>query len=127
MLSDHKLDLIDELKQVQTKLDLKSRSDIEEPGPSEIMAMDLLPKSYKILRQYPILASRETVSDANEDISDDNEDYLENKSEFVRNGFGRMSTVSGKSTGPGAENYNSVDEITIYGNITRKKPSSRWY
>ena len=123
MLSDHKLDLIDELKQVQTKLDLKSRSDIEEPGPSEIMAMDLLPKSYKILRQYPILASRETVS--NEDISDDCEDYLENKSEFVRNGFGRMSTVSGKSTGPGAENYNSVDEITIYGNITRKKPSSR--
>ena len=130
MLSDHKLDLIDELKQVQTKLDLKSRSDIEEPGPSEIMAMDLLPKSYKILRQYPILASRDTVSkvsDANEDNSDDCEDYLENKSEFVRNGFGRMSTVSGKSTGPGAENYNSVDEITIYGNITRKKPSSRWY
>ena len=128
MLSDHKLDLIDELKQVQTKLDLKSRSDIEEPGPSEIMAMDLLPKSYKILRQYPILASRDTVSkvsDANEDNSDDCEDYLENKSEFVRNGFGRMSTVSGKSTGPGAENYNSVDEITIYGNITRKKPSSR--
>ena len=47
MLSDHKLDLIDELKQVQTKLDLKSRSDIEEPDHSEIMATDLLPKSYK--------------------------------------------------------------------------------
>ena len=125
MLSDHKLDLIDELKQVQTKLYLKSRSDIEEPDHSEIMAVDLLPKSYKILRQYPILSSRETVTDANEDICDDVEDHLENKSEFVRNGFGRMSTVSGKSTGPGAENYNSVDEITIYGNITRKKPSSR--
>ena len=125
MLSDHKLDLIDELKQVQTKLDLKSRSDIEQPDQGDKMTLDLLPKSYKILRQYPILSSRESVADANEDVSDDSEDYLENKSEFVRNGFGRMSTVSGKSTGPGAENYNSVDEITIYGNITRKKPSSR--
>ena len=36
------------------------------------------------------------------DESDDEcGEYLENKSEFVRNGFGRMSTVSGKSSGPG--------------------------
>ena len=124
MLSEHKIELIDELKQVQTKLDLKSKADFEESDQCE-ERMDLLPKSYKILRQYPILSSRDLVTDANEDISDDCEDYLENKSEFVRNGFGRTSTVSGKSTGPGAENYNSVDEITIYGNITRKPPPSR--
>ena len=116
-----KEELIDELKHVQQLLDLKNRADSQTD-------MDLLPKSYQILRQYPILSSRDHLNNINDDMSDDDDDdaseYLENKSEFVRNGFGRMSSISAKSTGPGAENFNSVDEITIYGNITRK-PAAR--
>ena len=116
VVDDQKTELIDELKQVQSLLDLKTRAD------SVTTDMELFPKSYQILRQYPILSSRDKLNEFN----DDDEEYLENKSAFVRNGFGRLSTVSGKSTGPGAENYNSVDEITIYGNITRK-PAPRYH
>ena len=116
VVEDQKTELIDELKQVQTLLDLKTRAD------SVASDMELFPKSYQILRQYPILSSKDKLNEYN---NDDEEEYLENKNAFVRNGFGRLSTVSGKSTGPGAENYNSVDEITIYGNITRK-PAPRY-
>lgn len=117
-----KEELIDELKHVQQLLELKKKAD----SPTD---MDLLPKSYQILRQYPILSSRDHLNSINNDMSDDDDDdvseYLENKSEFVRNGFGRMSSISAKSTGPGAENFNSVDEITIYGNITRKPATAQ--
>ena len=123
---DPRAGLIDELKLVQEVLDLKTRADIDIYKAEDIATkMDLMPKSYQILRQYPILSSRETVNDNDDpgDVSDGASECLENRSEFVRNGFGRLSAVSGKSLGPGAENYNSVDEITIYGNITRKPPS----
>ena len=125
---DPRAGLIDELKLVQEVLDLKTRADIDIYKAEEgdiATKMDLMPKSYQILRQYPILSNRETVNDNDDpgDVSDGASECLENRSEFVRNGFGRLSAVSGKSLGPGAENYNSVDEITIYGNITRKPPS----
>ena len=110
---DPKVDLIDELKQIQEFLDLKRRADKED--------MELLPKSYQIIRQYPILSSRDTLNKILDDASDNGSECLEDKNEFVHNGFGRLSVCDDE----GAENNNSVDEITIYGNITRKPSTSQ--
>ena len=91
--------------------------------------MDLMPRSYQIIRQYPHLSRHATFKGDNEadreahDSSDDDNDDLDNKTSFVRHGFGRMSTVSGKSGGPGTENFNSVEEITVCGNIRRQAPA----
>ena len=89
--------------------------------------MDLMPRSYQIIRQYPHLSRHATFRADNEAGSDGDDDHLDNKTAFVRHGFGRLSTVSGKSTGPGTENYNSVDEITVYGNIVRHPPGAARY
>ena len=114
--SDPKVELIDELKQIQEVLELKRKAD-------ETKEMDILPKSYQIIRQYPILSSKDVLN-ISEDVSDE-EDHPRNGSEFVRNGFGRMSRASMRSVDAGQENNNSVDEITIYGNITRKPVQQR--
>ena len=106
----------------------------EEEDPSG--GMDLMPRSYQIIRQYPELSrhanlSVEDEADREEEESE-GEDSTEgplsltadNKTAFVRHGFGRLSTVSGKSVGgAGTENFNSVDEITIYGNIRKRCPA----
>ena len=88
--------------------------------------MDLFPERSHIQRQYPISSHVTTSSicqDENE-LSDDSSEYLDDQTEFVRNGFGRMSTMSTKSVGPGSENFKSVDEITISRSVVRK-PSVR--
>ena len=94
-----------------------------------------MPRSYQIIRQYPELSrhanlSVEDEADREEEESE-GEDSTEgplsltadNKTAFVRHGFGRLSTVSGKSGGPGTENFNSVEEITVCGNIRRQAPA----
>ena len=102
--------------------------------------MDLLPRSYQIIRQFPELSRHANLSvdnnEAEREEESEGEDSTEaplslsptadNKTAFVRHGFGRLSTVSGKSVGGhgATENFNSVDEITIYGNI-RKRSSPR--
>ena len=97
--------------------------------------MDLMPRSYQIIRQYPQLSRHTNLSvddegereEESEGEDSTEEDSLpltaENKTAFVRHGFGRLSTVSGASLGgAAAENFNSVDEITIYGNIRKRCP-----
>ena len=81
--------------------------------------MDLVPRSYQIIRQYPRL-TRHAGNEGGCNDHDDDDNRLDQKNPFVRHGFGRLSTVSGKSCG---ENYNSVDEIMICGNVRR--PSAR--
>ena len=144
MLGKERLEFLDELKQVQLMLELKEHSNkkiskevnviikefdehiIESDINSEKSDMDLFPERSQIQRQYPI-SSHVTTSvmcqDEN-DFSDDSSEYLDDKTEFVRNGFGRMSTMSAKSVGPGSENFKSVDEITISRSVV-KKPSLR--
>ena len=97
--------------------------------------MDLMPRSYQIIRQYPQLsrhanlnldneADREEEEEEEEEESEGEDTVTaENKSPFVRAGFGRVSTVSGASVGGAAENFNSVEEITIYGNIRKRCPA----
>ena len=98
--------------------------------------MDLMPRSYQIIRQYPQLSRHANLSvedegemeEESEGEDSTEEDPLpltaENKTAFVRHGFGRLSTVSGASLGGAAgENFNSVDEITIYGNIRKRCPA----
>ena len=99
--------------------------------------MDLMPRSYQIIRQYPHLSRHANLSlddEAEREEESEGEDSPEeaprplpltadNKTPFVRQGFGRLSTVSGASVGgAAAENFNSVDEITIYGNIRKRCP-----
>ena len=99
--------------------------------------MDLMPRSYQIIRQYPHLSRHLNLSlddEADREEESEGEDSTEedprplpltadNKNPFVRQGFGRLSTVSGASVGgAAAENFNSVDEITIYGNIRKRCP-----
>ena len=105
----------------------------EEPGGE----MDLMPRSYQIIRQYPQLSRHLNLSydnEADREEESEGEDSTEdspplpltadNKTAFVRQGFGRLSTVSGASVGgAAAENFNSVDEITIYGNIRKRCPA----
>ena len=143
MLGSKRLEFLDELKEVQLLLDLKKHSDkkvadevnliskefdnhiLESAQSSEISEMDLLTERTQVHRQYPISShvKSEMCQDEN-DFSDDSSEYLEEKTEFVRNGFGRMSTISAKSVGPGSENFKSVDEITISRSVFRK-PSHR--
>ena len=99
--------------------------------------MDLMPRSYQIIRQYPQLSRHANLSldneaDREEEEESEGEDSTEalplsvtadNKTPFVRAGFGRVSTVSGASVGGAGENFNSVDEITIYGNIRKRCPA----
>ena len=113
------------------------QSEEEEGDPGG--GMDLMPRSYQIIRQFPELSRHANLSrvanEADREDESEGEDSTEeeeplspsadNRSAFVRRGFGRLSTVSGKSVGgPATENFNSVDEITIYGNI-RKRSSPR--
>ena len=145
MLGKERLEFLDELKQVQLLLDLKKHSDkkiadevnviikefdknlIESDNQkNQVSEMDLFPERSQIQRQYPISSHVTTSSicqDENE-FSDDSSEYLDDQTEFVRNGFGRMSTMSTKSVGPGSENFKSVDEITISRSVVRK-PSAR--
>ena len=96
-----------------------------------------MPRSYQIIRQFPELSRHVNLSSvdngADREEESEGEDSTEeeplsptadNRSAFVRRGFGRLSTVSGKSVGgAGTENFNSVDEITIYGNIRKRCPA----
>ena len=96
-----------------------------------------MPRSYQIIRQYPQLsrhlhlsldngADREEESEGEDSTEDSPPPPLtaDNKTAFVRQGFGRLSTVSRASLGgAGSENFNSVDEITIYGNIRKRCPA----
>ena len=108
------LEYLDELKQVQSML--KTCTEQSESIQCADSKMNIYPHRTLLARQYPISSSGEVFEDEN-DYSDDSSDYLEEDTKFVRNGFGRMSTIS---MGPGNENFNSVDEITISGNVLRK-------
>ena len=144
MHGSERLEFLDELKQVQLVLDLKKQSNnkiseevkiitrefddniIELDATPEKDDMDLYPDRSQVQRQYPISSHVTTsvVCQDDHDYSDDSGEYLEDRTEFVRNGFGRMSTMSTKSVGPGSENFKSVDEITISRSVLRK-PSFR--
>ena len=66
-------------------------------------AMDILPQRSEVKRHYPVsIASDnfETMHLSEESSGEEEED----RGRFVRNGFGRISTVSSRSVG-GAENF----------------------
>ena len=65
-------------------------------------AMDVLPQRSEVRRHYPVsvVSNNFETMHLSEESSEDEVDH----DRFVRNGFGRISTVSSRSTG-GAENF----------------------
>ena len=82
--------------------------------------MDILPQRSEVKRHYPVsIASDnfETMHLSEESSGEEEED----RGRFVRNGFGRISTVSSRSVG-GAENFKVRKmkvKSTIYENLSR--------
>ena len=78
-------------------------SEISEESPVVTeAAMDVLPQRSEVRRHYPV----SVVSDNFETmhLSEESSDDEVDRDRFVRNGFGRISTMSSRSTG-GAENF----------------------
>ena len=78
-------------------------SDISEESPVVTeAAMDVLPQRSEVRRHYPVsvVSDNFETMHLSEESSEDEVDH----DRFVRNGFGRISTVSSRSTG-GAENF----------------------
>ena len=78
-------------------------SEISEESPVVTeAAMDVLPQRSEVRRHYPVsvVSNNFETMHLSEESSDDEVD----RDRFVRNGFGRISTLSSRSTG-GAENF----------------------
>ena len=78
-------------------------SEISEESPVVTeAAMDVLPQRSEVRRHYPVsvVSDNFETMHLSEESSDDEMDH----DRFVRNGFGRISTMSSRSTG-GAENF----------------------
>lgn len=93
--------LLWELRQIQGKLNLNTTeavtSEIKEIKVVE-SNMNIVPEHSEIRRQYPV----NDIMNFSEDSSGEEAEVGRGK-RFVRNGFGRMSTVSSKSVG--SENF----------------------
>ena len=93
--------LLWELRQIQSKLNLNTTeavtSEIEQIKEVE-SNMNIVPEHSEIRRQFPV----NVVMNFSEDSSEEEVEVGPGK-RFVRNGFGRMSTVSSRSVG--GENF----------------------
>ena len=107
-----------------TQSDNKPNIQTENSKTKEAYKMNVVPARSQVQRQYPI--SQKVTSLNTMQLSEDSsEEEEEEGARFVRNGFGRMSTISTKSVG-GPENFKAVEEITISRSVKRI-PTQRLY
>ena len=66
--------------------------------------MDILPQRSEVKRHYPVSIASDNFETMHLSEESSGEEEEEDRGRFVRNGFGRISTVSSRSVG-GAENF----------------------